>query len=95
MVYNTKSELPETLRATLPDEAQTVYMEAYNRAMEGHLPTGGSDLSNESAAHAVAWNAVEREYERSDSDGKWYPIGEAPSEEETDSGIVDKIKNLF
>ena len=63
--------------------------------MEGKQPAPGGELSNESAAHAVAWQALERQYERSEVDGKWYPLGEAPTEEDVNEGIIDKIKNLF
>lgn len=95
MKYQSKSELPETLRRTLPDDAQTVYMNAYNAALRDDTPTPGGELSTESAAHAVAWQAVEREYERSGVDGKWYRKGEAPTEEEHEEGLIDRIKNLF
>lgn len=96
MKYQSKSELPETLQRTLPDEAQTVYIEAYNAVFEEDTPTPGGELSKESAAHAVAWQAVEQEFEQSDSDGKWYRKGEAPKEEEEEAGgLIDKIKNIF
>jgi cation transport regulator len=97
MSYQSKEELPETLRKTMPEEAQTVYVNAYNEALKGDLPTAGGQLSNESAAHAVAWQAVELEFEKS-ADGKWHRRGAAPEEgeeEESEGGLLKKIKNLF
>ena len=96
-----RHEIPEQVRitgdatTTLPDDAQTVYIEAYNDALRDDTPTPGGELSTESAAHAVAWQAVEREFEHSDVDGKWYRHGEAPTEEKHEAGLIDKIKNLF
>ena len=95
MKYQSKSDLPETLQSTLPDEAQTIYIDTYNSALQNDTPTPGGDLSQEAAAHAVAWQAVERGFEKSASDGKWYRRGYAPSEEEAENGLFDRIKNLF
>ena len=95
MEYQDRSQLPETLKQTLPPEAQTIYVDAYNSALRSDTPTPGGELSSESAAHAVAWQAVEQEYVQNDGDGKWYRKGEEPSEEEQESGLIDKIKNIF
>lgn len=95
MRYQNKSELPETLQLTLPEEAQDVYIRAFNDATREETPTPGGELSQDAAAHSVAWQAVEREFERSAHDGKWYRKGEAPSPEEAAQGLMEKIKNLF
>lgn len=96
MVYKNSSDLPETLRRTLPTDAQKVYIDAYNESMSGNLPTGASDMPRESTAHAVAWQAVERDFVKNEQNGKWYRRGEEPSEEEqSDESIIDKIKNIF
>lgn len=95
MTYQDRSELPDTLQRTLPEAAQDVYIDAYNQAMRGDTATPSGELSNESAAHAVAWQAVEQEFERSDADGNWYRKGEVPPEEEQENSLIDKIKNLF
>lgn len=97
MTYESKADLPETLRSTLPDEAQDIYIEAYNRAMtDDSTPTPGGELPKDAAAHAVAWQAIETEFEN--VDGRWYRKDEVPdteSESEEGGGILDRIRNLF
>jgi cation transport regulator ChaB len=82
---------------TLPEDAQTLYVQAYNEALaRDDLALQGS-LSPEAAAHAVAWQAIEEQFEQNERDGKWYRKGELEEvqTEESDGGLVDKIKNLF
>lgn len=67
MPYDTKSELPESVRNALPAHAQDIYKEAYNSAWEEY----GHD---EARAHRVAWGAVERSYHKN-ADGNWVKGG--------------------
>jgi cation transport regulator len=63
MPYDSRTDLPESVRDNLPAHAQDIYKEAFNSAWEqyGH---------EESRAHRVAWGAVEQKYHKNAS-GKW------------------------
>jgi cation transport regulator len=67
MPYDRKSELPESVRDSLPSHAQDIYKEAFNSAWDEYD-------HDEPRAHRVAWGAVERAYHK-DSDGKWVKGG--------------------
>ena len=95
MTYREKSELPETLRITLPDAAQTLYMNAYNEALANLDPSMGGGLAPESAAHAIAWQAVEAEYEQPKGGGSWRPKYGDEQAAESDGGLLQKIRQMF
>jgi cation transport regulator len=63
MPYESRGELPESVRDNLPTHAQDIYMEAFNSAWDqyGH---------EESRAHRVAWGAVKEKYHK-DKSGRW------------------------
>ena len=63
MPYDSRADLPESVRDNLPAHAQDIYKEAFNSAWDqyGH---------EESRAHRVAWGAVEQKYHKNAS-GKW------------------------
>jgi len=63
MPYDSRSELPESVRDNLPPHAQDIYKEAFNSAW-------GEYGHDESRAHRVAWGAVEKSYHK-DPSGKW------------------------
>ena len=58
MPYATNGDLPAPVRAHLPSHAQDIYREAFNHALTEYAGEG------ESAAHRVAWAAVEKKYEK-------------------------------
>ena len=67
-------QAPQRIKAELPEHAQHIYVEAYDRAYDEYADPGkrrGSEL-REAVVHKVAWSAVEKEYQKG-SDGKWYP----------------------
>lgn len=76
MPYKNREELPEAVRNALSDvpHAQDIYKEAYNSAHEQYADPSKrrGDTSQEETAHAVAWSAVTRDYEKGE-DGKWHP----------------------
>jgi cation transport regulator len=63
MPYKSRSELPDSVKNTLPAHAQGIYKEAFNSAWDQY----GHD---EARAHRVAWGAVVRKYHKKES-GKW------------------------
>jgi cation transport regulator len=73
MPYNRLSDLPDSVRDNLPERAQEIYRAAFNSAWEQYDQPeerrGGR--SREETAHAVAWSAVERSYEKSQRTDKW------------------------
>jgi cation transport regulator len=65
MPYPTNDDLPNSVRAHLPDHAQDIYREAFNHAYAAH----SGDVRQEEAAHRIAWAAVKRSYVK--IDGNW------------------------
>lgn len=63
MPYATRTELPASVKDTLPAHAQEIYQKAFNSAWDQY----GHD---EPRAHRIAWGAVEQKYHKNDS-GKW------------------------
>jgi cation transport regulator len=72
MPYDNISELPSSVRNSLPKHAQDIYKEAFNHAWEEYKDPKArrGDESREETAHRVAWAAVKNEYEKK-ADGKW------------------------
>lgn len=63
MPYAHRTDLPDSVRDSLPDHAQDIFKEAFNHALEEY----GND---EERAFRVAWGAVKKSYHKND-DGKW------------------------
>lgn len=66
MPYSDTSELPEQVRKVLTEEAQELFIAAFNAAYAGNE-------GNEQYAMRVAWSAVGRQYTKG-SDGQWRSI---------------------
>ncbi|MFC5525057.1 putative cation transport regulator ChaB [Rhodanobacter ginsengisoli] len=73
MPYKTISELPDAVRAHLPEHAQEIYRGAFNGAWDAYADRDDrrGDESREEAAHKVAWAAVKKKYRKGD-DGNWH-----------------------
>ena len=71
MPYRDNADLPESVRANLPQHAQTIYREAFNAAWDEYADPQDrrGDVSREEVAHKVAWSAVKQKYEK--RDGHW------------------------
>lgn len=65
MPYDSRSQLPENIRESLPERAQEIWLEAFNAAEEQY--------DDEERAIKTAWDAVKNVYEQ-DEDGNWVPI---------------------
>jgi cation transport regulator len=72
MPYQTTTELPGSVRNSLPGHAQDIYKEAFNNAWKEYKDPSErrDDASREETAHRVAWSAVKEKYEKDDS-GEW------------------------
>ena len=65
--------LPTELKKILPKHAQEMYVAAFNAAYEEYKePQKRTDGdSREERAHAVAWSAVKKKYQKDDATGLW------------------------
>ena len=62
MPYDSKKELPDAVKGSLPSHAQEIFKEAFNSASK--------EYDEEETAFKVAWSAVKKKYEKND-DGDW------------------------
>ncbi|MFO1186506.1 MAG: ChaB family protein [Alphaproteobacteria bacterium] len=58
MPYSANEDLPPSVRAHLPAQAQSIFREAFNHAYAAHA----GDPRQEEAAFRIAWAAVKRGY---------------------------------
>ena len=63
MPYTSNSDLPPSVRRSLPTHAQDIYREAFNHAFADHA----GDPRQEEAAHRIAWAAVKRGYVKTET----------------------------
>ena len=66
MPYETRQDLPDSVRNALPEHAQDIYRAAFNSAWQQYKDPGErrGHESREEAAHKVAWAAVKEQYEK-------------------------------
>ncbi len=76
MPYRRIEELPELVRNVLPENAQHIYLEAYNHAWEEYQnpKERRGPETREEAAHKVAWAAVEKKYRKNEKASRWEKI---------------------
>lgn len=72
MPYQRNEDLPDSVRDSLPEHGQEIYRKAFNSAWEEYdePEERRGDRSREETAHAVAWAAVKKVYEKKDT-GHW------------------------
>jgi cation transport regulator len=69
MPYPTIDDLPESLRAHLPEHAQEIFRAAFNNAWARYRALPPDAL--EERAHRIAWAAVKRRYRKAGD--AWVP----------------------
>ena len=71
MQYDTIAELPDTVRDSLPELAQEIYRQAFNRGWRQYSNpwTRRGAVSQEALAHKAAWTAVKEKYQK--DEGRW------------------------
>ena len=71
--YDKIQELPDSVKNSLPEHAQEIYMKAFNSAWDDYADPEDrrGDASREEAAHRVAWGAVKQSYEKDEESGEW------------------------
>jgi cation transport regulator len=74
MPYESREDLPESVKHVLPEHAQDIYKAAFNHAWEEykHSEDRQEAATREETAHHVAWSAVKQKYHQGD-DGCWHP----------------------
>lgn len=72
MVYKKNSQLPESVKHSLPGRAQDIYRNAFNNAWGEYKDPNDrrGDANREETSHKVAWSAVKKAYHKA-SDGMW------------------------
>ncbi|BBE08972.1 MAG: cation transport regulator [Glomeribacter sp. 1016415] len=73
MPYTDIKDLPEKVRAHLPQHAQEIYKAAFNHAWDEYRDKQArrDDASQEETAHKVAWAAVKHVYQKESHSGNW------------------------
>ncbi len=96
--YESIDDLPDSLRSSLPREAQQVYLEAYQDSWDTYEEHQGGELGRAAVAHRDGWNVMSKQYAKHPGTGKWYPVDELPEDEEDgageDKGLIDKLKDI-
>jgi cation transport regulator len=66
MPYRTNRELPESVKNSLPSDAQDIYREAFDNAWNEYQDPAKrrGKASLEEVSHKVAWAAVKKKYEK-------------------------------
>ena len=66
MPYDSKKDLPDSVRDNLPSHAQEIYMKAFNSAWDEYSNSKDrrGNETREETAHKVAWAAVKKEYHK-------------------------------
>lgn len=98
MKYETKENLPDTLRSVMPEEAQEIYLDAYKKAWDDYEEYEGGEMEREGVAHRKGMHAVGEEYVRDRKAGVWYKKGEKPEElkeDDEDDGFMDDVKDAL
>lgn len=78
MYYKSINDLPRTLQETLPPEAQSIYVDSYNETWNQYAALGKDEATCATAAHQIAWDAVNRQFTfvKSDQHSQWVRKGE-------------------
>lgn len=87
MEYNKIEDLPDTLRASLPKEAQNIYIKVFKKAWDEYEEEQGGDMDRESVAHRQDMKKVRDEFVFHEDTGEWHRRGEEPKEEEESGGL--------
>ncbi|MBP6892084.1 ChaB family protein [Candidatus Babeliales bacterium] len=62
MPYEVNADLPDSIKKSLPEHAQSIFRKVFNSAL--------NQYGNEEQAFKVAWAVVKKEYEKDDQ-GHW------------------------
>lgn len=94
MRYETKNDLPVAIAQVLPDDAQQVYLETYNRAWDGFEQETIGHMSRHSVAHRQGWATIQQEFERDPNAGTWQRKGEQTAEYDA-RGFLERVRDAL
>jgi cation transport regulator ChaB len=94
MRYENQKDLPTTITHVLPDDAQKVYLETYNKVWDEQDQETKGDMSRHSVAHRQGWETVEREFGRDPNSGAWQRKGEQTAEYDARS-FLEKVRDAI
>ena len=69
-MYDTINDLPFVCRLNLPEDAQKIYRDAFNRAWR---QATAEEKARHRLAQSQAWNEVRSRFEREKETGRWVP----------------------
>jgi cation transport regulator ChaB len=91
--YEAKKDLPATITDVLSEDAQEVYLGAYNRMWDEYDQESTGHLDRHEVAHRQGWMAVERVFARDLETGTWHRKGDEVTEE--DKSLLDRVKDAI
>ena len=83
MEYNKIKDLPDTLKETLPKDAQTIYIKEFKKAWDEYEEEQGGEMDRESVAHRQGMKKVRDQYVFHEDTGEWSRRDEEPDEKDT------------
>jgi cation transport regulator len=95
MKYETKEDLPKTIREVLPEEAQEVYLKAYGASWDSYSSPVHSTLDRDAIAHRDAWDALMRQFEQDSLTGEWHRRGVKVLKAAETDGLLRRIRHVF
>lgn len=96
MRYKNLNDLPTVLKEYIPEDAQRIYLEAYQGSWERYEEDENNKMSPESVAHRDGMHAVYQEYTQVGKSNKWVRRDELDeidleAEEEEEPGFIESI----
>ena len=89
-----RKNISDAVLDDLPEEAEEIYLEAYEEAWEDFDESMGGELGRAGVAHRNAMYVVKEDFVKDDERGIWYRKGEEPEEEE-DEGLLSSLKDAL
>jgi len=73
MPFKNTSQLPASVKNVLPEDAQEIFVAAYNKSWQQYPMFGERQgrSPREDTAMKVAWSAVKKEYKQNEETGQW------------------------
>jgi cation transport regulator len=92
--FKSKEELPKLIQIALPEDAQELYLKAYNKAWNTYEPETYPGKARDKVAHQAGWAAVEEEYVHDEGTGQWHRK-EKTGNGEAGESFLGKLKSLI
>ncbi|MFP4395137.1 MAG: ChaB family protein [Anaerolineales bacterium] len=93
MRYEKIEDMSQTLQDVLPEEAQEIYLEAYQESWDSYKEHMGGELDRAAVAHRDAMHAIKQEFVEDKEKGEWHRKGEEPEDMGKEKG-EDPLSDL-